>query len=259
MTTSPGAQTAAISARGLNVQMGKRNPTLILKNLSFTMNPGEITGLLGPSGCGKTTLMRTLVGVQHFNGELTVLGTTPGKKELRGKIGYVTQNASVYQDLSVIANLSYFAKLGCTHSTTRTVSDILHTLGLENYADRTVSELSGGQQSRVSLGCALIAAPELLVMDEPTVGLDPLTRSGLWQEFRDIARTGAALIISSHVLEEAARCDKLILMREGAIIWQGTPTQLLSTTGATNFEDAFLAAINSRATAATQDSAEETS
>lgn len=246
MTTSTGVSPRAVTARGLNVSLGTRHRTHILRNLSFQIAPGEITGLLGPSGCGKTTLMRTIVGVQRFRGELEVLGATPGSSAIRDKIGYVTQNASVYQDLSVKANLRYFAQLA--PQTALTPAQIMHTLELDNFANRKVSELSGGQQSRVSLGCALIAAPHLLVMDEPTVGLDPLTRSALWEEFHHIARAGAALIISSHVMEEAARCDNLILMRAGQIIWQGTPIQLLESTKATSYEDAFRIAIAATAT-----------
>lgn len=238
----------AVQVNGLKVSVSsgfsRKKTKTILHDLDFTVETGKITGLLGPSGSGKTTLMRAIVGVQNFDGTLEVFDKPAGAASLRGKIGYVTQNASVYHDLSVIENLKYFGALAKGTSTPRTPEKILEVLDIADLAQRQVSTLSGGQRGRVSLGCALIASPELLVMDEPTVGLDPITRQALWEEFTTIAKAGAGVVISSHVLEEAARCDNLILLRDGRIIWRGTPTRLLEDTGKSSYEDAFLAAID---------------
>lgn len=237
----------AVHAQSLNVTVSsdfpRRTKKPILRDINFRAETGKITGLLGPSGSGKTTLMRAIVGVQDFDGVLNVLGQPAGTPVLRGKIGYVTQNASVYHDLSVVENLRYFGALARGAAAPRRPEEILDILNMADLAQRQVSTLSGGQRGRVSLGCALIASPELLVMDEPTVGLDPLTRQSLWEEFHTIARAGAGVIISSHVLEEAARCDDLILLRAGRVIWTGTPPALLSDTGQSTYEDAFLAAL----------------
>lgn len=211
----------------------------MLESLDFQLPAGEITGLIGPSGSGKTTLMRALVGVQHHEGELEVLGQPAAARTLRGRIGYVTQSPSVYPDLTVRQNLDYFARLGSGGDSEL----VLEQLSLTEVADRAVRTLSGGQRGRTSLGCALVGTPELLVMDEPTVGLDPATRRSLWQQFRRIADHGTTLVVSSHVMDEAARCDRLLLLRAGRIIWSGAPAELLAETGARSYEDAFLAAV----------------
>ena len=234
--------TSAVHAHGLSVRLGGRHSHPVLEDLDFEVPAGSITGLLGPSGSGKTTLMRAIVGVQTYRGTLEVSGTPAGAATLRGRIGYVTQNGAVYPDLSVRQNLEYFAALAGDRSHTGP-DTVMHTLGIADLSHRTVADLSGGQRGRVSLGCALVGDPELLVMDEPTVGLDPVTRRALWTELHRIADTGASLLVSSHVLEEAARCDNLILLRDGRILWTGTPGDLLEQTATTNYEDAFLAAL----------------
>ncbi|ALC05822.1 ABC transporter ATPase [Corynebacterium deserti GIMN1.010] len=233
----------AVNCQGVDITVTSgfphRHSTTILHDVSFATEPGRITGLLGPSGSGKTTLMRALVGVQSFTGTIDVFDEPAGSTSLRGRIGYVTQSASIYDDLSVHENLQYFSSLA---KDVRGIAEIMEILGIAELSSRRVSSLSGGQRSRVSLGCALIATPELLVMDEPTVGLDPITRQQLWEEFRKVARDGASVIISSHVMEEAARCDDLILLRDGHIIWTGTPAELLGRAG--SYEDAFLTIIS---------------
>ena len=206
------------------------------------MPRGEITGLLGPSGCGKSTLMRAIVGVQIVeSGTVEVLGSPAGAEELRQRVGYVTQAPSVYGDLSVRENLGFFARvLGAPASR---VEEVVETVSLGAHVDQVVGSLSGGQRSRVSLGTALLAEPELLVLDEPTVGLDPVLRQELWATFGELAAAGATLLVSSHVMDEADRCDSLLLMRDGHLLATETPTELRQRTGQQNLEDAFLALI----------------
>lgn len=231
----------AIAANGLVVRRGHAE---ILHGISFDVPRGHVVGLMGPSGCGKTTLMRSLVGVQHVTaGDLTVLGHKPTDASLRPKLGYVTQSVSIYRDLSVRANAAYFAALqgvGQDHA-----DQAIEAVGLGSYADRRVESLSGGQASRASLACALVGGPDLLVLDEPTVGLDPVTREDLWGHLRGLADNGTTLLISSHVMDEAARCDSVILMRDGHLLAHLTAPELLERTGANSLEGAFLTLIRS--------------
>jgi ABC-2 type transport system ATP-binding protein len=211
----------------------------VLPDLSFTISAGTVTGLLGPSGCGKTTLIRAIVGVQIVaGGSVTVLGQPAGSKELRRRIGYVTQAPSVYADLTVRQNLNYFAAiLGADRSQ---VDHVLHDVDLVSHADKLVARLSGGQRARVSLATALLGRPELLVLDEPTVGLDPVLRHDVWEMFHKLAADGVTLLVSSHVMDEAARCDDLLLMREGNLLAQIAPAELRRRTGVDDLEEAFL-------------------
>jgi ABC-2 type transport system ATP-binding protein len=226
----------AVEVRDLVVDRGRRR---VLHDVSFTVRAGRVTGLLGPSGSGKTTLMRALVGTQAVrSGAITVLGRPAGHPELRRRVGYVTQAPSVYGDLTVAQNARYFAALyGLGGAAARrAVADV----DLTGYADRQVVNLSGGQRARASLACALVAAPDLLVLDEPTVGQDPVLRRDLWQRFHALAEGGTTLLVSSHVMDEADRCDRLVLLRDGRLLAHGTPAGLRDDTGATDLEDAFL-------------------
>ncbi len=225
----------SVEVAGLTV---RRGGTTVLHQLDFTLRPGEITGLLGPSGCGKTTLMRALVGVQRgVVGTVRVLGLPAGNAELRRRVGYVAQAPAVYTDLSVAENLRYFAAvLGSER-----VDEVLGQVALTDRRDQLVQTLSGGQRARVSLATALLTTPELLVLDEPTVGLDPVLRRDLWGLFHRLADEGATLLVSSHVMDEASRCDRLLLMREGRFVADASPTELLIQTGAPDVEGAFLA------------------
>ncbi|MGW3123379.1 ABC transporter ATP-binding protein [Streptomyces sp. NPDC001107] len=261
----PSAPAPAVRAEGLTVVRG---PRTVLRGLDFTVPRGQITGLLGPSGCGKSTLMRSIVGTQaKVTGTLEVLGSPAGHPTLRTRIGYVTQAPSVYDDLTVRQNLDYFMAIltpGLPHARTRSrggtpvtpdrrdeIDRVLTDVDLTSHADALAGNLSGGQRSRVSLAVALLGTPELLVLDEPTVGLDPVLRRDLWALFHSIAADrGATLLISSHVMDEAERCHRLLLMREGEILADDTPDALRTRTGSETVEAAFLHLVDEAATAA---------
>ena len=224
-----------VEVRDLKVVRGERE---VLPGISLGIGPG-VTGLLGPSGCGKTTLMRCLVGAQQVqSGTVEVLGEPAGARALRDRIGYVTQAASVYDDLTVAQNLAFFARvLGVDRAAVDTAVD---AVALGDHRDQVVGRLSGGQRSRASLAVALLGTPDVLVLDEPTVGLDPVLRRDLWALFHRLADAGAAVLVSSHVMDEAERCDRLLLMREGRIIADGPPGDIRERTGAADIEQAFL-------------------
>ena len=219
-----------------------RGPRRVLHDLSFTVPAGSITGLLGPSGSGKTTAMRAIVGAQVVrSGIVTVLGLPAGCAELRSRVGYVTQAVSVYTDLTVRENVRHFAALygmSAAHG-----DAALSDVGLTDAAGQLVRDLSGGQQGRVSLACALVGSPDVLILDEPTVGLDPVLRVELWERFHALAEAGTTLLVSSHVMDEAERCDSLLLMRDGDLLATETPDGLRARTGEQDLEDAFLALI----------------
>ncbi len=220
----------------------------MLRDVSLGVAEGSVTGLLGPSGCGKTTLMRTIVGVQIVaGGDVTVLGIAAGAAALRSRVGYVTQAPSVYSDLSIEENLRYFARI--VDVGRDRVGEVLATVGLGGREQQVVGSLSGGQRARVSLATALLHRPELLILDEPTVGLDPVLRAELWKMFHGLAAGGTTLLVSSHVMDEAAECDALLLMREGALLEQTTPAELRERTGEEDLGRAFLAVIREAAAA----------
>ena len=227
---------AAISIRDLVVDRGGHR---VLDGVSVEVAAGRITGLLGPSGCGKSTLMRSIVGVQIVaSGQVDVLGLPAGSPRPAFEVGYVTQAPSVYLDLTARQNLDYFARVLDTPD--QRVAEAIESVDLAASADRPVGSLSGGQRARVSLATALLSRPRLLVLDEPTVGLDPVLRGELWAGFRDLADAGTTLLVSSHVMDEADRCDDIVLMRDGAILAAKPREQLLAETGADGVEQAFL-------------------
>jgi ABC-2 type transport system ATP-binding protein len=230
----------AIEVRRLSVDRGG---TRVLHELDLNVPAGMVTGLLGPSGCGKTTLMRAIVGVQIVrSGEVTVLGRPAGSPALRDQVGYVTQAPSVYGDLTVTENLRYFARvLGAPAGR---IPAAIDTVGLGSFRGRIVSSLSGGERARVSLATALLNEPPVLVLDEPTVGLDPVLREELWHTFDALAGQGVTLLVSSHVMDEAARCDQLLLMRDGRILAAESPGTLLQRTATDDLSQAFLALIH---------------
>src|SRR3954466_11759526 len=224
----------AVSCRDVVVVRGDRE---VLQGLDFDLHAGTVTGLLGPSGCGKTTLIRAIVGLQaRVTGDVSVLGLPAGAPKLRGRIGYLTQEPSVYGDLTVTENLRFYAAvLGVASSD---VERVIEAVDLGSHADVRVDRLSGGQRSRASLAAALLGSPELLVLDEPTVGLDPVLRRDLWQLFRTLADGGTTVLGSSHVMAEATRCDRLLLLRDGRLVADDSPAGLLRTTGAADVEGA---------------------
>jgi ABC-2 type transport system ATP-binding protein len=235
-------RTGAIEVSDLTVVRGNQP---VLSGLTLDIRSGAVTGLLGPSCCGKSTLMRSIVGVQVVaSGTVTVLGEAAGSASLRSRVGYVTQAPSVYTDLSIQENLRFFASI--VRADARRIADVVETVGLGGFETRIVGELSGGQRSRVSLATALLGGPSVLVLDEPTVGLDPVLREDLWQTFHRLASEGTTLLVSSHVMDEAAQCDEILLMRDGAILRHTTPEGLRSETGETDLGRAFLAIIESR-------------
>lgn len=229
-------QRHAVEVSDLRVERGGRE---VLHGLTFALEPGVLTGLLGPSGGGKTTLMRAIVGVQaKVTGRCEVLGLPAGSPPLRSRVGYLTQEPAVYRDLTVRENLRYFAAvLGVPAGD---VDRVLDAVDLAAEAGRLVRDLSGGQEARVSLACALLGQPEVLVLDEPTVGLDPVLRRDLWRLFRRLAEEGVTLLVSSHVMDEARRCDRLLLVRDGHLVADDTEAGLLARTGAGDVESAFL-------------------
>jgi len=232
-------ETAAIVVDDLRVTRGDRE---VLPGISLSVPRGQVVGLLGPSGGGKTTLLRSIVGVQVVaGGTVTVLGEPAGSPVLRSRVGYVTQQPSVYADLTVRANLAYFAALvGASRDAVQRTIDVVD---LTADADSRVDRLSGGQRSRVSLAAALVGAPEVLILDEPTVGLDPVLRRDLWAMFHRLADGGTTLLVSSHVMDEATRCDRLLLLRDGRLLADDSPDGLLARTGAPDAERAFLTLI----------------
>lgn len=240
--TGTGTGTVGIEVTGLVVRRGDRT---VLDGLDLSVGPG-VTGLLGPSGCGKSTLLRAVVGVQRTHGgSVTVLGHPAGSRPLRDRVGYVTQAASVYDDLTVGENLRFFARvLGAGPDD---VARVLGDVDLTDRRDDVVGRLSGGQRSRVSLAVALLGRPDVLVLDEPTVGLDPVLRADLWTLFHRLADAGAVVLVSSHVMDEAERCDRLLLMRDGAVLADGTPAEVRGRTGTGSVEEAFLALVRAGA------------
>jgi ABC-2 type transport system ATP-binding protein len=228
----------ALQATKVRVLRGHRE---VLHDLTFTLGAGQVVGLVGPSGCGKTTLMRSMAGAQRFSGELTVLGRPAGDPALRHEIGYAAQSAAVYQDLTVEENLRYFARVVGAPPTD--VGRVLDEVELAALRSHVVGRLSGGQRSRVSLAVALLGTPRLLVLDEPTVGLDPVLREQLWALFRRLASGGMTLLVSSHVMDEAERCDELLVLRDGRLLAQGSPQALQRGTTTEDMNAAFLALV----------------
>jgi ABC-2 type transport system ATP-binding protein len=235
---------SAISIKELSVTRGKVHA---LQAVTFEVKPGTITGLIGPSGSGKTTLMRTIIGAQAFqHGDVIILGKPAGSSELRKKIGYVTQSPAVYRDLTVHQNLQYFASIiGAKKSQ---VTSLLERLDLTKQRKQLASDLSGGQLARTSLAIALLGDPEILILDEPTVGQDPILRDELWKLFHELAERGKTVLVSSHIMNEAVHCHRLVMLRDGKLVANTTAAELQKHTGSRDLDDAFLALVRHGAT-----------
>jgi ABC-2 type transport system ATP-binding protein len=226
----------------------KRGGREVLHSLSFSVARGSVTGLLGPSGCGKTTLLRSIAGVQIVDsGSISVLGKPAGNIALRRMVGYATQNPAVYRDLTIAENLRYFCRV--ISAPFSDVPRVLEETGLASHANQLTSSLSGGELSRASLAVALLGSPQLLLLDEPTADLDPVLRNDLWQLFHRLAENGVTLFVSSHVMDEAARCERLFLMRAGSILLDDTPAGLRERTGTQDLEQAFLRLVQAQGAA----------
>lgn len=236
---------AVVELHDVTVTRGGR---AVVKDVSCVVGRGQVVGLVGPSGCGKTTLMRAIVGVQaQVAGSIEVLGRPAGDAARSGQVGYVAQDPAIYGDLSVSENLAYFAQLLGVGP--ERVDQVLRSVDLADMISSLVDELSGGQRARVSLAVAMLSAPPLLVLDEPTVGLDPVLRRELWRTFAGLASSGTSLLVSSHVMDEAERCDTLLLMRDGRLLAAGAPGELMTRTATDSVESAFLALVEREGTA----------
>ena len=237
----------AVSVKNLSVTLGGN--VKALKNVSVELPKGQAVGFIGPSGAGKTTLIRCIVGRLHFTkGEIRIFGEPAGSPNLRKRMSYMTQELSVYPDLTVKENLRYFATMmGHNRKSANAITaEVLESVDMPEKADSLVSDLSGGQKQRVSLAIALIGSPELMVLDEPTIGLDPVLRDSLWKIFHSLTKRGTTLIVSSHSMDEAERCDDLVLIRDGHVIAHSSPDELRQRTNTKTIEESFLKLVGNK-------------
>jgi ABC-2 type transport system ATP-binding protein len=225
----------AVEATGIRKSFG---PLQALDGVSLRIRRGVVYGLLGPNGSGKTTLIRCLVGlVRPDAGAVRILGRTPSDLGVLARVGYMTQAAALYPDLSVQENIRFFASL---YGRPEHVDEALRAVDLADRKRTVVSRLSGGMRTRLSLACAIVHRPELLLLDEPTVGVDPQLRMQLWERFAEMAAGGTTIVVSSHVMDEAERCERLGLIRAGRLLAEGSAEDLRRRAGVTRLEDAFL-------------------
>lgn len=237
----------AVKIQNLSVTLGGH--FVALRDVSLEFPVGKVIGVIGPSGAGKTTLIRGIVGrLRTKPGTVEVLGLPAGSVRLREQVSYMTQELSVYPDLTVRENVEYFVTMmgQPRKSASKVVTEVLEAVDMSDKADTLVENLSGGQKQRVSLAIALIGSPKLMVLDEPTVGLDPVLRARLWDLFARLAEQGTTLIISSHSMDEATRCDDLVLIRDGEVISHSSPRELCESTGTKTVEQGFLKLVGGR-------------
>lgn len=223
-------------------EAGARSGTRAVDGLDLQVRAGEIYGLLGPNGSGKTTLIRLITGLlRATDGSVQVLGRMMPDKEVLAQIGYMTQASALYEDLTIRENVAFFAAMcGAGGQSKRRVEEVLALVGLSERSGSQVRTLSGGMKQRASLACALVHAPRLLLLDEPTVGVDPQQRAVFWSYFRRLAAEGVTLVVSSHVMDEAERCDRLGFLRQGRLLAEGSADALRRRSGSATLEEAFL-------------------
>ena len=236
------SETYAVNIDGVSKSFGS---FMALNGVTLRVRKGEIYGLLGPNGAGKTTLIRLIVGLLEAQaGTVTVLGQRMPNVPVLRHIGYMTQAAALYPALSVEENVRFFAAI---NGAEEGVKDALELVQLYDRRKSVVSTLSGGMRTRCSLACAVVHRPELLLLDEPTVGVDPELRVQLWEDFRRMAEAGTTIVVSSHVMDEADRCQRLGLIQYGRLIDEGSPADIRAKAGTQNLEEAFLALAGRRA------------
>lgn len=214
-----------------------------LDGMNLQVRAGELYGLIGPNGAGKTTSIRVLTGLQRATkGEVKVLGKKPQDPSVRPLVGYMPQETALYVDLTVRENLELFGRLyGLSKKALAArIKDLLEFVNLAKWADTVITDLSGGMQHRASLAAALLPKPKLLVLDEPTVGVDPELRATFWERFADMQKEGTTILITTHYMDEALRCERVGLVNHGKLIAEGAPSELMERAGAATLEDAFL-------------------
>lgn len=214
-----------------------------LDELTFSIHEGELYGLIGPNGAGKTTAIKVLTGLRKAtSGKATVLGYAPQDTAVRPLVGYMPQETALYLDLSVRENLELFGRLYDIEkgALTSRIEELLAFVNLSDWADKVITELSGGMQHRASLAAALLPKPKLIVLDEPTVGVDPELRATFWQRFADMQKEGTTILITTHYMDEAMRCERVGLVNHGKLIAEGKPEELIRKAGVKTLEDAFL-------------------